>query len=261
MTAPASGLYQGAVTHKRLRPREHALRYRIFMLLLDLDELPDLFGRLRLLSRGRFGLMSFDPADHGDRSGARLRPQIEQRLAAAGIETGGPIRLLCMPRVLGYGFNPLSLFFCHRRDGRLAAILYEVTNTFGERHAYLIACDGREDELVRQTASKRMYVSPFMDMALGYRFTVRPPGEAVSVAVAVDDAEGLILSTAFTGDRRPLTDAVLLRAWLGHPLLTLKVIAAIHWEALKLLLKGVGLRVRPTAPRHAVTLVSPGPQA
>ena len=139
MTATASGLYQGAVTHKRLRPREHALRYRVFMLLLDLDELPDLFRRLRLLSRGRFGLMSFDAGDHGDRSGAPLRPQIEQRLAAAGIEAGGPIRLLCMPRVLGYGFNPLSLFFCHRRDGRLAAILYEVTNTFGERHAYLIA--------------------------------------------------------------------------------------------------------------------------
>ncbi len=258
MTAPASGLYVGTVTHRRLRPREHALRYRVFMLLLDLDEAPGLVGRLRLLSRGRFGLMSFAEADHGDRSGAPLRPQVEQRLAAAGIEADGPIRLLCMPRVLGYGFNPLSLFFCHRRDGRLAAILYEVTNTFGERHVYLIAADAGEGELVRQAAPKRMYVSPFMDMALGYRFTVRPPGDSVGVAVAVDDDEGLILSTAFVGARRPLTDAALFRAWAGHPLLTLKVVAGIHWEALRLLLKGVRFRSRPPAPRHAVTLISPG---
>lgn len=252
----ASSLYAGTVTHKRLRPRQHALAYRVFMILLDLDEAPKLVGTLRWLSRGRFGLMSFDEADHGDRSGAPLKPQIEARLAAAGIEGGGPIRLLCMPRVLGYGFNPLSLFFCHRPDGRLAAILYEVTNTFHERHTYLIRCDAGEGELVRQAAAKRMYVSPFMDMTLGYRFTVRPPGEAVAVAVAVDDAEGLILSTAFTGKRRPLTDAALLRAWAGHPLLTLKVIAAIHFEALKLFLKGVRFHVRPPAPRDAATVVT-----
>ena len=261
MTPAASGLYIGTVTHSRLRPREHSLRYRIFMLLLDLDEAPALFGRLRWLSRGRFGLMSFDEADHGDRSGAPLRPQIEQRLAAAGIEGGGPIRLLCMPRVLGYGFNPISLFFCHRADGRLTAILYEVTNTFGERHTYLIPCDAGEGGLVRQAASKRMYVSPFMDMGLDYRFTVRPPADAVSIAVAVDDAEGLILSTAFTGSRRPLTDATLLGAWASHPLLTLKVIAGIHWEALKLLLKGIRVRSRPPAPRNAATLVTPDPIA
>ena len=160
-----------------------------------------------------------------------------------------------MPRVLGYGFNPLSLFFCHRRDGVLAAILYEVTNTHGERHAYLIACDPDEPGLVRQAAAKQMYVSPFMDMALSYRFTVRPPGEAVSIAVDVDDEAGLILSTAFTGRRRPLTDAALFRAWVSHPLLTFKVVAAIHWEALKLVLKGVGCRSHPPAPRYAVTEV------
>ena len=256
MKTLASGLYLGTVTHERLRPRRHALSYRIFMLLLDLDEVPALVGGLRWLSRGRFGLMSFDEADHGDRSGAPLKPQIEARLAAAGIEGGGPIRLLCMPRVLGYGFNPLSLFFCHRPDGRLTAILYEVTNTFGERHTYLIPCDAGEGELVRQSAAKRMYVSPFMDMTLGYRFTVRPPTEAVSIAVAVDDAEGLILSTAFTGRRQPLTDAALLRAWAGHPLLTLKVVAGIHWEALKLILKGVRFHVRPPAPRNAATVVA-----
>jgi DUF1365 family protein len=245
--ALASGLYEGTVTHNRLRPRAHKLSYRIFMLLLDLDEVDGLLSRLRWLRPGRFGLMSFNAADHGDRSGAPLKAQVEQRLAEAGIVAGGPIRLLCMPRVLGHGFNPLSLFFCHRPDGRIAAILYEVTNTFGERHTYLVPNDAAPGELVRQGAAKRLYVSPFMDMALDYRFTVRPPGEAVSVAVAVDDAEGLILSTAFTGARRPLTDAALLAAWASHPLLTLKVVAGIHWEAVP-------------APRNAVSLVTPGVQ-
>ena len=254
MSALASGLYVGEVTHRRLRPRAHSLRYRVFMLLLDLDEAPGLVGRLAMLARGRFGLMSFDEADHGDGSRMPLRAQVEARLAQAGIEAGGPIRLLCMPRVLGYGFNPLSLFFCHGRDGRLAAILYEVTNTFGDRHSYLIACDPEPGEPVRQATAKRLHVSPFMDMDLAYRFSVRPPGEAVSVAVAVDDAEGLMLATAFTGRRRPLTDAALAVAFVSHPLLTLKVIAAIHWEALRIWLKGVGYRPRPPAPASPVTV-------
>jgi DUF1365 family protein len=257
-----SGLYAGEVLHHRLRPRAHRLRYRIFMLLLDLDDLPGLFGRLRLLRSGRFGLISFDPADHGDRSATPLKLQIERRLAEAGLEGGGPIRLLCMPRILGYGFNPLSLFFCHRPDGALSAILYEVTNTFHERHSYLIPVSDRAGGPIRQQAPKRLYVSPFMDMDLIYRFTVRPPLDAVGVAVGVHDADGLMLSTSFTGRRRPLTDAALLAAWLGHPLLTVKVMLGIHWEALKLLLKGVGYRGRPPMPAAEVTRGLPlGPRA
>ncbi|MET0338532.1 MAG: DUF1365 domain-containing protein [Caulobacter sp.] len=257
----ASALYVGEVRHWRVRPREHVLRYRVFMLLLDLDAVDDVLSRLRLLARGRLGLMSFNAADYGDRSGRPLRGQVEVRLAEAGIEAGGAIRLLTMPRILGYGFNPLSLYFCHRPDGALAAILYEVSNTFGERHAYLIATPQKGDDLVRQSAPKRFYVSPFMDMDLSYAFTVQPPGEKTSVAITVSDGEGPMLTASFAGQRRPLTDGQLLRAWLGHPLLTFKVMVGIHWEALKIWRKGVGFRHRPPLPAHAVTVGEPGGSA
>lgn len=249
-----SAVYSGPVFHRRGRPRPHALRYRVFMLLLDLDELPDLLARLRLLRPGRRGLLSFEPTDHGDRQARDLRPYIAERLAQAGIEGGGPVRLLCMPRILGYGFNPLSLYFCHDRHGGLSAILYEVRNTFGQRHGYLIATPEDGGDAVRQTAPKRFYVSPFMDMDLTYRFTVAPPGDEVRVLVDVHDAEGLLLSAGFAGRRSPLTDAGLLSAWLRHPLLSFGVMAAIHWEALKIFAKGVNLRPRPPAPDHSITV-------
>jgi len=251
-----NALYSGRVDHQRLRPRVHSLRYRVFMLLLDLDRLPALFDRLKLLRPGRFGLMSFNAADYGDRSSAPLKGQIEARLATAGIEAGGPIRLLTMPRILGHGFNPLSVYFCHRPDESLAAILYEVSNTFGERHNYLIATadEPNRKALVRQTAPKRFYVSPFMDLNLSYEFLVTPPGAACSIAIVVSDADGPMLTATFTGESRPLTDAGLLRAWLAHPLLSLKVVAGIHWEALKIWRKGVGYRPRPPLPTQDLTL-------
>ncbi|OYX36290.1 MAG: hypothetical protein B7Y99_02310 [Caulobacterales bacterium 32-69-10] len=252
----SSALYVGRVDHRRLRGLTHALRYQVFMLLLDLDEVDGLLRHLKMLRRGRFGLLSFDPRDHGDGSDAPLKVQVEARLAAAGITGGGPVRLLCMPRVLGYGFNPLSIYFCDGADGRLAAIVYEVTSTFGERYSYVIPCDAGEGEVVSQTADKRLHVSPFMDMGLTYRFTVRPPTDSLSVAIRVDDAEGPLLGTGFVGWRRPLSDATLLSAWAGHPLLTWKVIAGIHWEALKLWLKGAVYHPRPAPLAQTVTLGS-----
>jgi DUF1365 family protein len=226
------------------------------MLLLDLDELPDLWSRLRWLRPGRRGLASFEAADHGDGRGGDLRVYVAERLADAGITGGGPVRLLCMPRIFGYGFNPLSLYFCHDHDGALAAILYEVRNTFGQRHAYLIATPERDDHPVRQAAAKRFFVSPFMDMDLTYRFTVSPPGHDVRVCVDVHDTEGLMFSAGFVGRRSPLTDAGLLSAWLRHPLLSFGVMAAIHWEAVKIFLKGVRLRPRPPAPDHPISVGS-----
>lgn len=252
----ASALYQGIVTHARFSPRRHRLRYRIFMLLLDLDELSSVLGRLKLLAAGRFGLLSFRAADHGDKTGGDLKAYAQGVLADAGIVADGPVRLLCMPRILGYGFNPISLYFCHRADGELAAILYEVRNTFGERHSYLAAVPVQGD-VVRQTAPKRFYVSPFMDMDLAYDFEISPPGEAVSVTVAVRRGDTPILTASFAGGRAPLTDAALLKAWLRHPLLSFKVIAGIHWEAVRILARGIGLRRRPPPPAHPVTLGKP----
>ena len=256
MTMDVSALYQGVVTHARFGPRRHRLRYRIFMLLLDLDELPTLLGRLKLLASGRFGLLSFRAADHGDRTGLDLKAYAQGVLADAGIVADGPVRLLCMPRILGYGFNPLSLYFCHRADGELAAILYEVRNTFGERHSYLAATPA-QGAMVRQTAPKRFYVSPFMDMDLAYDFEISPPGEAVSVTVGVRRGDEPVLTASFWGQRSTLTDASLLKAWLRHPLLSFKVIAGIHWEAVRILARGIGLRRRPPPPAHPVTLGEP----
>ncbi len=248
----ASGLYSGVVTHVRHRPRRHALRYRVFMLLLDLDEAAAIIRRSRWLSGGRFGLMSWREADHGDGSGRPLKEQVRAHLSDAGIAADGPIRLLTMPRILGHGFNPISVFFCHRRDGRLAATLYEVSNTFGDRHCYLVQGDGAPVE--RHAADKHLYVSPFMDMAMAYRFTLQPPGKTVRLTIETDDAEGSMLTAAFVGRCAELTDANLLRAWLAHPLLTLKVVAGIHWEALKIFIKGVRFRHRPPPPTEPVTL-------
>lgn len=254
MSRFASGVYTGVVTHRRFKPRRHALRYRLFMLLLDLDELEELGRTRRLFAYNRAALLSFHDADHGDGSGRPLRPQVETQLEAAGLPTGGPIRILCLPRVLGFVFNPLSEIYCHAPDGRLIAIVHQVSNTFGERHSYLLRVDQADGGAVRQSCAKRFYVSPFMDMDLAYDFRIMPPGERVSTAIRVSDAEGPVLAAAFAGERRPLTDANLLEAFLTHPLVTLKVVAGIHWEALKLWLKGMGLRHRPAPPAEAFTV-------
>lgn len=256
ITGLRSGIYSGPVFHRRLRPRVHALRYRLFMLLIDLDEWDALVGRLRWLGSGRFGLMSLRQSDHGDGSARPLKVQIEQRMRAAGLATGGRVQLLTLPRILGYAFNPLSVYFCHAEDGRLSAILYEVFNTFGGRHAYLMPVGAASGPL-RQSVEKAFHVSPFMDMDLTYRFEVDPPeseaAEIARVSITVDDANGPLLLTGFSGLRSEITDANLCRAWLGHPLLTLKVIAGIHWEAVRLLLKGLRLRGGVT-PTHPVTV-------
>ena len=253
--ADASALYAGSVVHRRLRPRAHRLSYRIFSLLVDLDGLDALDARLRLFSRNRFNLFSFHDRDYGDGSGSPLRAQVERHMRAAGMEPdGGPIQVLTMPRLAGYAFNPISLFFCHRRDGSLMAVLYEVNNTFGQRHAYLMPAEAGGDGIVRQSAAKCFYVSPFMDMELAYSFRLRPPGERFALGIVASDRAGPVLTAVHRAERRPLTDRALAGAFLAYPLMTLKVIAGIHWEALFIRAKGIRLRRRPPPPAHPVTM-------
>lgn len=253
----ASALYRGEVMHQRLRPRAHRLRYRVFWLLLDLAEIGQLDRRLTLFSHNRFNLLSFRDGDHGDGSGGALRPQVEALLERAGLDIGdGPVRLLTMPRVLGYVFNPISLFFCHHPDGRLAAMIYEVTSTFGVRHAYVIATSPADQAAGRisQCAAKALHVSPFMGMEMDYEFRGRVPGERLDLTIGGFDAEGLLITAAMSATRRPLTDGALASAVAAMPLLTLKVVAAIHWEALRLWLKGVKLTAAPVAAAEPVTI-------
>jgi DUF1365 family protein len=258
-TPAASGLYAGVVTHARLRPRAHRLRYRIFMMLLDLDEAPALSRRLRLFSHNRAGLISFHDRDHLEGSDAPLREQVDAALARAGLDLkGGLVRLLCMPRVLGFVFNPISVYFCHRPDGALGAVLYEVNNTFGQRHSYLIpvkAADANAEGGIAQSCDKHFHVSPFMDMALRYHFRTAPPGDAARLIVDAHDAQGPIIAAAFHGERAEMSDAAILRTFLAHPLLALAVLAGIHWEAVKMLLKGLRLKPSPPAPAEPITVV------
>jgi DUF1365 family protein len=250
-----SALYVGAVMHRRLRPTVHQFRYRAFWLLIDLDELPALTARLRLFSHNRFNLFAFHETDQGDGSATPLRVQAERHLSEAGIDTGGgPIKLLCMPRTLGYSFNPISIYFCHRRCGELAAIIYEVHNTFGERHSYVSCVESGIDE-VHQSCRKVFYVSPFMDMDLVYDFELNAPAERVSVSISASKGAERVLSARLTGVRRELTDGALLKWFSIVPLITTKVTLAIHWEALRLWLKGIGLRNKPSPPERSATLV------
>lgn len=252
-----SALYVGSVVHRRLRPRRHHLRHAAFWLLLDLDEIDQLHRRLRLFSRGRFNAMSFFDTDHGDQTQEPLRQQVERHLRAAGIALdGGAIRLLCMPRIFGYGFNPLSIYFCHHRDGALVALLYEVRNTFGERHSYLIPVAATAGSLIRQSCDKCFYVSPFMDMDLRYHFRVMPPAKIVSVVICASDAQGPTMAASLIGRPAQLSDMALLRLLLRVPFLTLKVIGAIHWHALRMWWKGFALRPRPPMPKCPVTTVA-----
>lgn len=259
-----SALYRGAVVHLRLRPARHRLHYRLFSLLLDLDELPQLHARLKLLSVNRPNVLAFHEADHGDGSAPRLKAQVEGWLRAAGMPVGGRVRLLCMPRLLGYAFNPLSIYFCDAPDGRLQAIVHEVNSTFGERHFYLLPVSHRQageaqaGRALEHRCAKEMHVSPFIGMAAEYGFRIRPPvaqdEQAVHIGVDVHEAAGPLLHAAYVARRHDLTDAGLARALLLHPLLTLKVIAAIHWEALRLWRKRVPLQPRPARAHDPLTI-------
>lgn len=249
-----SHLYLGTVMHRRVKPVRHRFAYRVFSVLLDLDALDALPAVLR---HNRFGLMSFHDTDHGPGvAGQDLARWARARVAEAGIVADGPVRLLCFPRVLGFVFNPLSVWFCHRADGNLAAILHEVRNTFGQKHVYLIPATVGGDGLVRQTCDKEFYVSPFMDMETTYHFRIRPPGERLSVAIRQTDDAGAVLHAALDARRAPLTSRALLAAWARHPLMTLKVFAGIHFEALRLWRKGMTIRPRPSAPAAPMTVVS-----
>lgn len=256
-----SALFAGHVMHQRTRPKRHRLRYGVFYLAIDLDEAQTLAKRFRLLSFDRFNLFCFYERDYGDEAGGPLRDQVVRKLQAAGLEASGSIVLMTMPRMLGFAFNPLSVYFCYRGNGDLAAILYEVNNTFGQRHSYIIPAIPDGDGLVRQQSVKSLYVSPFLDSDLRYDFIVRPPEEQVGVSITVSDSSGPILFAKLSASRRPLTDLALARAFVSYPLLTLKVVAGIHWEAIRLFLKGVRLTARSVQTTGGTTLGRPASSA
>ena len=262
--APASALYFSGVMHKRLLPFRHRFDYKVVTLLADLDELPHLARRLRWFSLDRFNVFSFHRKDHGPRDGSPLRPWIDARLAEAGIDLdGGPVRLMAYPRLWGYAFNPLTVWFCYHRDRSLMAVDYEVSNTFGQHHHYLIRVpDGhRSGQALHQSCHKDFHVSPFLPVEGGYDFRVTEPGEKQATVIRQHVEAGEILVASQVGQRVPLTDRNLLRAVAAHPLMTFKVIGAIHWQALKLWRRGATVHKSPAPPEQEVTIVYPTREA
>lgn len=236
-----SRLYEGVVMHNRLRPIRHRFRYRVFSLLLDLDELSAIADRSRLLRIERPGILSFRAVDHGARDGSPLAPWARAHFAAAGIEGVARIELLCFPRLWGYVFNPLSVYFAYDREDALVGVLYEVKNTFGGQHAYVLPADAARqgaDGRVRHGVDKSFYVSPFIDMAAAYHFAVRPPAETLELVIRETDRDGLFFVASQTGACRKLTDRDLAACLLRNLAMTFKVIGGIHIEALRLWLKG-----------------------
>jgi uncharacterized protein len=251
-----SSLYVGSVMHRRMQPCMHHFRYRAFWLLLDLDELDELSSKLRWFSHNRSNIFSFHDADHGDGTATLLRVQVERQLSDAGIDlAGGRIRLLCMPRTLGYCFNPISIFFCYRADATLAAVVYQVHNTFGERHSYVIRVEEQAAAL-HQRCRKLFYVSPFLDMDMRYDFRISGPDDRIAVGICASSSAKPVLNAVLTGRRRQLTDRNLMFVFLKIPAITIKVIAAIHWEALRLWAKGIRLHQRPSPPKNTAAIVS-----
>jgi uncharacterized protein len=250
----AAALYKGQVMHARMKPRTHRFTYGVYNLLIDIDALEAADRQSAFFSVGSFNLLSFRPEDHGDGGRTPLGRHVRKLLADAGLaEPPERILLICYPRVLGFVFNPISVFFAYCGNGKLAGVVYEVRNTFGDMHAYVAPV--RHGELteagLRQERDKLFHVSPFMDMPMRYRFRIRPPGPEVAIRILETDGEGPILSATFHGLHKPLTTTSALSAFLSVPFLTLKVVAGIHFEAMKLWFKGIRFFTRPEPPPPA----------
>jgi uncharacterized protein len=260
MTALKSVIYDGQVVHKRLRPRQHAFTYRVFALALDVDEIDELAVRLRLFGRNQRRLVSFHDRDYGSGDGRSVATHIRGTLNDAGLQNACErIVFLCYPRLFGFAFNPLSVYFCYGHSGRLQAIVYEVSNTFKERTSYVIPVGPSDHRRAHQVCAKEMYVSPFTPRAAQYGFHVTPPDDSVVVGVSLRDQDGPLLKTHFRGERIPLTDKSLAQMVASHPLMTAKVVGGIHFEAARLWFKGVPLVKRHKTGPHTISVIHPYP--
>ncbi len=249
--AAAASLYDGQVMHARMKPKAHRFTYSVYSLVIDIGALDKADRSSRFFSVNGYNLLSFHQKDHGPGNGSALAPYARRLLHEAGLAAEpARILLLCYPRVLGFTFNPIAVYFAYDAAGQLIGMIYEVRNTFGEMHTYVAPVVAGEltEAGLRQERQKLFYVSPFMDMAMNYRFRIRPPGADIAFRILETDAAGPILAASFIGNHTNLTNRSVLAAFFRIPLMTLKVVGGIHWEAMKLWFKGVRFVSRPSAP-------------
>ena len=231
-------IYNGKVIHRRFKPKEHYFKYSVFSLLIDIDELEIIENTIKIFSHNKFNIISFFDKDHGPRDGTSVKEWVIKNLKDIGIENQKiQIKLLCYPRIFGYVFNPLSVFFIYDESSRLISILYEVKNTFGEQHTYVFKTE--DEKVIINDCSKKFHVSPFIEMECHYYFRVLKPSDKISVIIDQKDKDGKLLNASQDGKAAELNEKNLLTSYISHPLMTFKIIAAIHYEALKLWLKGI----------------------
>ncbi len=224
-----SCIYTGKVVHKRFKPKEHFFKYKVFSILLDLNEIKFISKNINFFSYNKFNLMSFYDKDHGPRDGSSLTDWVKLNLKSVGINNEEiKIKILCYPRILGYVFNPLSIFFVYNSKSKLIS------------HTYVFKVD-EKSELLKNNCEKKFFVSPFMDLESEYYFKVLNPDKSLSIIIDQRDKSGKLLFASQDGVRSNLNSKNLIFSYLKHPLMTFKIISAIHFEALRLWLKGIKL--------------------
>jgi DUF1365 family protein len=249
-----SFIYTGTVIHKRFKPKVHSFNYKVFSLLIDLSELDLLDKNLKLFSYNKFNIISFYNKDHGPRDGSPIRNWVLENLQQNNIETKNiQIKLLCYPRILGYVFNPLSVFYVYNKNSDLISILYEVKNTFGEQHTYIFKTKKNEN-LIQQVCKKKFHVSPFIKMNCVYFFRLLKPGNKISVIIDLQDSKSKILYASQDGIKSELNNKTLIKSYLKHPLMTFKIILAIHFEAFKLWTKGIKFMKKKIKIKNNITI-------
>ena len=234
-----SCIYSGIVTHERFKPKRHYFSYKTFSLLIDLNELKNIEKKVKFFSYNKFNILSFYNIDHGKRDGSSLTKWVKGTLKKSKINIDiKKVKLLCYPRFFGYVFNPLSIFYCYDKNLKLKAVLYEVKNTFNEQHTYVFRCL-TSSNLILNNCNKKFYVSPFIEMKTFYNFRLLKPGKKINVLIKQNDEQGLLLIARQVGKRLDLTSKNLFFEFIKHPLMSIKVISAIHFEAFRLWFKGI----------------------
>ena len=236
-----SKIYSGQVIHTRFKPKKHHFKYKVFSLLIDLDEINEIDNNLNFFSYNKFNLISFFDIDHGNRDGSNVKEWVKENLIKKNIKFQNiRVEILCYPRIFGYVFNPLSILYIYNENNELISIFYEVKNTFGEQHTYIFKIEN-EAQFFEHSCKKKFHVSPFIEMDCFYFFKVLKPENKLSVVINQNDEKGKILFASQDGLKSDLNNRNLIHSFMSHPLMSFKVIGAIHFEALKLWFKGLKL--------------------